>query len=240
MNRPRLEADVWLSEKLGKPAFHVVNGAGGFTQAAEFLRPQLRGVLFADAKIAADDAAAAAIAQELGFSLVDTNLRFGLDRKNAPKWKESGDVGFATPDMADAVGLIAAQNFRYDRFHRDPKIGQKTADAIKRDWAHNFFSGKRGDWMVVAKQGGKPAGFLQLLRGRAGELIIDLIAVAAPHHRKGLAHEMITFATARCDAGGPIVVGTQASNIPSVRLYESMGFRLEAVQYVFHHHGTMP
>ena len=32
-------------------------------------------------------------------------------------------------------------------------------------------------------------------------------------------------------------VGTQAANTPSVRLYESLGFRLSQAQFVLHHHG---
>jgi hypothetical protein len=32
-------------------------------------------------------------------------------------------------------------------------------------------------------------------------------------------------------------VGTQAANAPSVRLYESLGFRFRDAQFVLHHHG---
>ena len=92
--------------------------------------------------------------------------------------------------------------------------------------------------MVVARCDNVPAGFLQLLRSAADDMVIDLIAVDAAYRGRGLARAMIGFASAKCNCAGSVVVGTQVANIPSVRLYETLGFRLTAAQYVFHHHGT--
>jgi ribosomal protein S18 acetylase RimI-like enzyme len=177
----------------------------------------------------------------MGFVLIDTSLRFVLPRSDAPKRDASDiapDIIFATPDMVDAVGEIAARSFVYDRFHRDPVIADSVADGLKRCWATNFFAGKRGDWMVVACEGDRPAGFLQLLRMPDSALVIDLIAVTAAQRGRGLARAMIAFACRNCGCSGPIVVATQVGNTSSVRLYEKMGFRLDAAQYVFHHHGS--
>ena len=33
-----------------------------------------------------------------------------------------------------------------------------------------------------------------------------------------------------------LIVGTQVANVPSVQLYESLGFRLKSSQYVLHMH----
>jgi ribosomal protein S18 acetylase RimI-like enzyme len=239
VSEPRLAEDAWLSAKLGKPAFHLIGGFDGIKAKRRDLAVRLNGRLFADAKVPVGDVAAAAAVQALGFMLIDTNLHFTLSRAGVRDWNGAGDVGFAKPDMAESVGVIAGQNFQYDRFHRDPVIGSKTADRLKCDWARNFFSGERGDWMVVACVDGKPAGFLQLLRAPRDELVIDLIAVAAPYQRKGVARTMIAFAAIHCRTAGPIMVGTQVSNLPSVRLYEGMGFRIEKAQYIFHHHGAV-
>jgi ribosomal protein S18 acetylase RimI-like enzyme len=193
--------------------------------------------LFADVKVAVTDVASIAAAQRMGFALIDTSLRFVLPRFDAPK-QDRPDIMFATPDMADAVGEIAARSFVHDRFHRDPAIADSVAEGLKRCWATNFFTGKRGDWMVVASEGDRPAGFLQLLQLPDGALVIDLIAVIAAQRGRGLARAMIAFACKNCDCAGPIVVATQVGNTPSVRLYEKIGFRLDAAQYVFHHHGA--
>jgi ribosomal protein S18 acetylase RimI-like enzyme len=116
------------------------------------------------------------------------------------------------------------------------------ANKIKASWASNFFDGARGDAMVIAEAEGHIVGFLQLLRARAGALTIDLIAVAGEHARRGMASAMIDFAWRNGIGDGErpslLRVGTQAANIGSCRLYESLGFRMCASAVVLHHHGT--
>lgn len=236
MSGGRFEPDPWLSEKLGKPAFHC-SSLPSDKESVAALRQRLSGKLFADARVEVSNSAGAGTAREVGFSLIDVGLKFRAAHEAITGPEEADlQVTFAEASMADAVGLIAEQNFRFDRFHRDPQISHAAADAIKLDWARNYFSGLRGDWMVVALDAREPVGFLQLLRGKQDDLIIDLIAVSAAHQRKGIARAMISFATAHCSSG-PVMVGTQASNVASIRLYESIGFRFELAHYVFHHHG---
>jgi ribosomal protein S18 acetylase RimI-like enzyme len=89
--------------------------------------------------------------------------------------------------------------------------------------------------MIVANYGDKIAGFLQLLHIGADQLVIDLIAVDKTHQGHGIASEMIAFAQNNTDRS-TIKVGTQVANIPSIRLYEKLGFRLCESYYVFHYH----
>ena len=67
--------------------------------------------------------------------------------------------------------------------------------------------------------------------------MIDLIAVDEKFRNQGVAEAMIhhLFQTAK-NSVQTILVGTQVANIPSVRLYEKLGFRLIASQYVLHMH----
>lgn len=118
---------------------------------------------------------------------------------------------------------------------------QATADAIKRAWAGNFFEGRRGDGMLVAEHEGRLAGFLQLLWGNDACLVIDLIGVDPAFQGRGIGRGMILHAARHGTGCGPVPrsmqVGTQAANTPSVRLYESLGFRLASAQHVLHYHG---
>jgi ribosomal protein S18 acetylase RimI-like enzyme len=236
MNEPRLVHDQWLSDRLGKPAYHLIGAveASG-PWVAEVTRCLAARSLFADVKIAVDDICGAARVGQLGFALIDTNLRFSAAR-SAIEIAPTPTVGFANADMANAIGTIAEHAFVFDRFHRDSRT-LPYAGAIKREWAKNFFAGRRGDWMVAASRSGVPIGFLQLLRSPSDQLVIDLIAVEAACMGQGIAQAMIGFAAKNCDVTGPIVVGTQVANTRSIRLYEHLGFRLESAQYVFHHHG---
>ena len=70
-------------------------------------------------------------------------------------------------------------------------------------------------------------------------LIIDLIAVEPSHQGNGLATAMIKFAADYCGKWQRMLVGTQVSNIPSIRTYEKLGFRMCGSSYVFHYHGPV-
>jgi GNAT superfamily N-acetyltransferase len=233
---PRLEPDTWLTRQLGKPAYHLIGDIGRRCLSTSHLSEMLgASPVFVDAKVAVTDIPSVAAAQRMGFLLIDTSLHFTMSLADLP---HSAKAMFATPDMADAVGEIAARSFVHDRFHRDPEIPDVIADELKRSWATNFFAAGRGDWMVVACDEGCPVGFLQLILRPDGTLVVDLIAVTADQRGRGLAQNMIAFAGKNCECTGRVVVATQAGNTPSVRLYEKMGFRLDAAQYVFHHHGV--
>ena len=67
--------------------------------------------------------------------------------------------------------------------------------------------------------------------------VIDLIGVHPEHQRRGIGRLLIDAALhhyqGRCRS---LEVGTQGSNIPSVRLYEGLGFRLIRSGFVLHRH----
>jgi ribosomal protein S18 acetylase RimI-like enzyme len=238
VNEPYLKLDPWLTRQLGKPSFHLTGEIGSRSLEKSPIVEKLAGqTLFADVKVPVADIASADAAQRMGFSLIETNLQFAMPLSDVPQADMPG-VMFATPDMAGAVGDIAAASFSEDRFHRDPAIPNPVADELKRCWATNFFAGARGDWMVVAGVGGRPVGFLQLLRMADGGLLIDLIGVSSGERGRGFARAMITFACQNCGCSGQVVVGTAIANARSISLYEDMGFRLCNAQYVFHHHGA--
>ncbi len=236
MSGLRLVEDQWLAERLGVPALHLVGTAAAHGAAPDAVVQKINArPLFVDLKASVDDNGTVAFAHAHGFTLIDTNLRFSAPRQALPR-ANGWDVGFAKPDMEIAVGAIAERSFVFDRFHRDPATASR-AGVIKRDWARNFFQGGRGDWMVVAVRDGTPVGFLLLLHSASGDLVIDLIAVEAACAGQGVARCMISYAADHCDVSGAVVVGTQVANTRSIQLYEGLGFRLQAAQYVFHHHG---
>jgi ribosomal protein S18 acetylase RimI-like enzyme len=131
---------------------------------------------------------------------------------------------------------VAGRSFKYSRFHLDRAIPAELANKIKAAWVGNYFAGRRGQQMVIALVEGTIGGFVQLLYSQDKILTIDLIAVAENQRRKGIAGDMIAFAEAECGPFEHIRVGTQIANIPSMRLYEKLGFRVTEAHYVFHYH----
>ena len=172
----------------------------------------------------------------LGFHLVDTNIVFRKPILRNPKcFNNNFQVRFAQQEDREQVAELARKNFTYSRFHLDDEIPSSTADNIKAEWASNFFAGKRGDKLVVALINNVVVGFSLLLESME-DLIIDLIAVDKNQHRQGIASDMITYIEHHLNEFSRIQVGTQLVNVPSIRLYEKMGFRVFSSNYVFHYH----
>ena len=230
-----LKPDLWLSGVMGRQAWRVEHGTGGrpFTELAA------PGPGFAYAKVPVVEIGTVRQLTDAGFRVVDTALTFeGAIGGEADR----GGVRFARADDRESVAGIAASAFRYSRFHLDPLIPRELADAIKATWAMNYFEGKRGDGMIVAEHDNRVVGFLQLLWSAPDYLVIDLVGVAPASQGRGIGRDMILYAARHGTGDGRvpsrISVGTQAANVPSVRLYESLGLRLCVAQYVLHHHGS--
>ena len=99
----------------------------------------------------------------------------------------------------------------------------------------NFFLGKRGDAMIVATANNRPVAFCSYF-SKKKHSVIDLIAVSKKHRKKGLSKQMIIYALQNLSDRNRWLVGTQSTNIPSVRLYESLGFQNIGSQHVLHKH----
>jgi dTDP-4-amino-4,6-dideoxy-D-galactose acyltransferase len=192
--------------------------------------------VFAYAKVATTALWAVRHLEEIGFRLVETNIVFEkkLEEEKA-RPSEERSVRFAEKDDRHAVMEIAHKSFIYSRFHLDDFISKAAANRIKEQWAGNYFSGERGDHMVVAMDGARVAGFL-LLKDLGKSLLIDLIAVSPEQRRKGFARRMIGFAERSLKGFECLRVGTQVANMPSASLYENLGFQLTESSYVLHLH----
>ncbi|MBN1107051.1 MAG: GNAT family N-acetyltransferase [Deltaproteobacteria bacterium] len=232
------QTDEWLAGFLGCRVFRLNMGDSLVYDPAgvEKTRRMLtKGPCFAYAKAGTGEHEKLAILEGMGFRLIDTNIT--MEKKCSPQTGSGSakDVRFAMPGDREAVRAIAKESFVFSRFHLDPMIDKETADCIKAGWVENYFYGKRGDSLVVGDLGSGLGGFLLLLHS-ATDLVIDLIAVAEGSRRKGLAGAMIAFAERQIPGFERILVGTQVANIPSIRLYEKLGFRFHAASYVFHFH----
>jgi ribosomal protein S18 acetylase RimI-like enzyme len=142
----------------------------------------------------------------------------------------------AAPAHVEAVAAIGAEAFATSRFHLDPAMPPGAADRIKREWARNCAAGARGAGTLVVLRDGVPAGFLAVLADGPAR-VIDLVAVGAAHRGRGLGRALVAAFIARFGpAADELRVGTQAANVASLRLYESMGFRVASTAYALHLH----
>lgn len=121
---------------------------------------------------------------------------------------ETASVRPAVPEDIGACRRIA-ESFRHDRFHADPRIDLKDANRLKAQWIENAIRG-RADKVWVAE-----GGFLSIIGGR-----IDLICVEPRMRGRGIAKRLLSEAFRHYPQ---LIVGTQASNEESLKLYRSFG-----------------
>jgi ribosomal protein S18 acetylase RimI-like enzyme len=230
-----LAEDEWLAGILGRPVWRLIGRAGA--QPLEKLLSAETG--FGYAKCDVSEVKVVSSLVDKGFRIVDTALTFDGGRLSGSNASHV-HVRIAKAFDEEPVRGIAGSAFRFSRFHLDPDFPSNLANAIKAEWAGNFFNGKRGDGMVVAESGGQVVGFLQLIWGSGDVLIVDLIGVHPRFQGLGLGKALVLYASKQGTGDGRVPtgirVGTQAANIPSVRLYESLGLRLRSAQYVLHFH----
>jgi len=240
-----IDHDKWLSKILEKDSYKVTlfkdrdktlnESIGSIDSLKNVL---VKKPVFLYSKISSDQIRSIRYLEDLSFNLAETTITFEKKiTKRSNHFKEA-NIRISVPKDKERIMEIAETSFKYSRFHMDEKIPKIKADRIKAEWSGNFFTGKRGDQMIVALYKGKVAGFMQLLCS-GGTIVIDLVEVEEKYRRKGLEKCMIYFAETAFEGFNAIRVGTQAANIPSMRIYESIGFRVKKTGYVFHYHNIL-
>ena len=229
-----LHPDGWLAGIFGRPVWRVHRREGSLPFGV--LASATAGFAYAKHDVSQVEIVSGLV--DKGFRIVDTSLTFEGGRLHG--LPSSHVLRHAKPKDEQGVRDIARSAFRFSRFHLDPKVPLNLANTIKAEWAGNFFSGQRGDGMVVAESGGRVVGFLQSIWSSKNVLIVDLIGVHPDCQGRGLGKALILHASRHGTGDGrvpsAIRVGTQAANTLSVRLYESLGLRLCSAQYVLHFH----
>jgi len=155
-----------------------------------------------------------------GFRAIETLVTF---RRQLRAELMPGGIAIAGPETADACVAIARRAFTNDRLHRDRRVPDGVADLVRERWIRNNLGG-RADASFVARDGGRVVGFsLCLLDG--DEAVIDLIAVDGEYRQKGLGRALVLGALAHYGGRARTMqVGTQADNLPSLKLYRGAGF----------------
>jgi hypothetical protein len=191
-----------------------------------------------EARVPAEQVEQLALLTSQGFRVIDTNVQLDCapEALSAPVpsshnwWVRSAQAS----DRA-LVREVAAQHLTTSRFHLDPKIGMHAGAQVKRNWVDNFFTGSRGDHMYVVDTPGGIRGFLLVLE-RDALGIIDLVALDPGVRGSGAAGALVHAWQGESPHLRRILVGTQVSNVRSLRAYAKLGFRQCSATYVLHRH----
>lgn len=236
-----IASDPWLSDRFGYDVYRVAPVPGATAVLAEHRASVPRAFYYVKLPVTAiSDLAAFSSAQ---FSVVETHVAFRADPDDAGS-RDDGPVDDVVigsfPEFHEDAAMIAATCFRYSRFHLDPLVPDTIAHAIKQEWVWSYARRERGDRLFIAARHGRAVGFLAALRTNVqGEscAVIDLMGVHPAAQGSGVGSRLIrAFAHAYRGTVAAFRVGTQAANVPSVRCYERMGFRLASSAYILHLH----
>jgi ribosomal protein S18 acetylase RimI-like enzyme len=239
------EVDGWLSRAFSMPVWRVPVPSGGIAaeMAADLsghAASQSTALYYAKFPTGQIETARQLIGA--GFYPVDVNLTFRFaGSPPAPGVSHGLVVEPAQAEHEPAISAIAGGCFQYSRFHLDPLIGNELANKVKREWVRSYFRKERGVALWVALDKSRPLGFLAVaLRSTpaTGQIaFIDLIGVDPQFQRRGVGHALVNhFVRQSASLSDTLEVGTQAANLPSLKLYERSGFQMVSSTYVMHCH----
>lgn len=190
-----------------------------------FINDKIKYVTF---RIKAKELATINILEEEGFRLVDEYLI--LVKQILSKEQEKFAVKIREATLADSERL---QNdlgsiFTSSRFFNDPLISKDAAVKMHKVWINNCIKGKAAEKVYVAEVEEICVGFIALEReGKEGH--IPLIGVNPEHRGKKIAQQLTLYAINNWfikKGVKTVQIETQLTNIPAVRTYENLGFRL--------------
>ncbi len=244
----RIEADAWLSRIFDYPVFKLslpVESQDGslFEISSKVLCASAQAKnAFYYAKVPTTHVGLVQLLTATGFTVVDVNVTFERQPAEQPDWTDGRKVIVrdVLPKEHGSVLDIAATCFVYSRFHLDPQIPKQLANAVKREWINSYCHQRRGERLFVAELDGRLAGFNAVLTTTldgSSVRVIDLIGVANAYQGFGVGKSLVKhFIHDSFSKHKRLRVGTQAANLPSMRLYEGCGFRVAETVYVLHAH----
>lgn len=221
--------DQWLSQILGKECLNI---EGNLEHLNSKLLENKNTLIYTKISYKESNKYSSMLLK-LNFNLIEKNLIY--ENNNIKSKKILNSSRFTNENDMSEVLKIAEKSFKYDRFHQDILISDKLASKIKVKWVESYFKKERGDFIIVSEYEKKIVGFLLILV-IDNIHTIDLIAVDPEYHNKGIARDMILFYFASLSDNAKMIVGTQNTNLKSIKLYESLKFKLVTSKYIWHRH----
>ncbi|MBI9086965.1 MAG: GNAT family N-acetyltransferase [Desulfobacterales bacterium] len=176
----------------------------------------------------------AAALQALGGEFIETELILGHDGGEAGSAIVEGIRIFESDDL-DRPGFVdLGRVFSMTRFHTDPRIGKKKADALWTEYLKNYCL-SQDRHAFLAEAGGRVVGAVLVSAGQPAN-VLDIVAVAPTHAGRGVGRALIGAAVSWSTATGRLcTVATQHRNTAAIAFYQKNGFgRLVSATPVFH------
>jgi RimJ/RimL family protein N-acetyltransferase len=170
-----------------------------------------------------------------GFYYVDTLIEPVCQREKLHTFSKEG-IELSSEFDRDEVLAIAKNSFKDGRFHRDFHIPDFMADRRYMNWVNDLIT---KDMIVGLYYKGELAGFYGCARNK-----VLLLAIKDDFRNKGLAKPFTSQAAFEQFEQGDyqtLITSISASNIASLNLFLSLGFRPQNTIDVYHKlNGSLP
>lgn len=184
-------------------------------------------------RVAGDELEKIHVLEENGFRLMDIQavLRLELEGDTVSP-PITFEIVPCTPDDLDTVTKIARNAFGSDHFHVDRRFDSERVDEMYEKWVRKCFAEKYD--MTLAKMDGAIAGF-HAAKVEGASAYIELVAVTENYRGRGVAKALVLDFLRRVGRKARVVdVRTQITNLPAIRLYEGLGFKMVSSLLTFH------
>ncbi|GAB3579700.1 GNAT family protein [Hymenobacter daeguensis] len=184
-----------------------------------------------------DDALSNAAAREAGATLVDRKVTFAMPiEAEAEQLAVSPNIYPATAATAPLESL-ALQSGEYSRFRLDKHFAPGTYERLYRQWLHNSLARTLAREVLVYRPApATPELGLLTLGLKQGCADIGLLAVDGSSRGRGVGTALVQAARQLTAAWGlpALQVVTQQDNRPACAFYQRCGFRVQAVEHLYH------
>lgn len=176
------------------------------------------------------------VAKKLGAVLSDVNLQFiKIPVENNDVLKDMDYIVSNNYSYDLDLVELSKKCFKYSRFFNDNNILIDQAKEVYSNWVINSFN-KENKYFIVAKKNNKSIGYLLFSINDKNEIIIELVCISNEHQGQGVGRRLIEVVNSFSIKEGIsfIKVGTQIENLEAINFYQSCGFKLVDVVYIYH------
>jgi ribosomal protein S18 acetylase RimI-like enzyme len=179
---------------------------------------------------------------KVGWFLTDILLTFHRKLENSLSLEFKRDLQIrvreAHKEDSNSISNLARKSFSISHFHSDPNFPHTLSSELYAKWSISSLS-EPFSKIFIAEDKDRICGFIMCsvksLMNKVSYGVIDLIAVDQDKQRMGIGKLLLTEALKWFSSKvNSVFVGTQAANIPAVRLYETFGFKLVESEATFH------
>lgn len=226
-----IELNQWESEFFARPIYQAI--PRNVAETPRWTAEMPTGLV--QAKVPAGDLARLAFLQQHHFQLVETAVDFRLDLANFSLDRTACESQLhcrlaAMQDLPELKGWIG-KAFSESRF-RPPYFTDAENQRFYQHWIENAATGQFDDFCLLLEKNGKQQGAVSV-RLDGVQANIGLLAVE-PHCRgRGIGNALINCAVGAiqqyqnpnkpCET---LLITTQLSNLPAMKLYQSVGAKI--------------